>query len=122
MKSLERGLGILLILGAGGHLLGSIAAYRNSPITLLWAVAASVLVALLGVLNLLRINRPADRSLAWVVAAGCASWTAIAIGLGLVIHDVTNPRVVANVVLALAVTGTAVRSRRPGLSPARGER
>lgn len=117
MKIIERVLGTLLMLGAVGHLIGSISAYRASPITLLWAVAASVLLALLGILTLLRVNRPADRTLAYVVAGGCLSWAALAIALGVVIHDLADPRVVVNAVLAVTVAGISVSARPPAARP-----
>jgi hypothetical protein len=110
IKIVDRPFALLLMLGAGGHLFGSITTYEDSPETLLWAVSAGVLMVLLGALNLLRTNRPGDRALAWITGAGSLCWAGLAVGFGVVIQNVLDPRVLANVVFALSLAGFSIRT------------
>jgi hypothetical protein len=99
LKIIDRGLGVLLILGAGGHTLGSIKAYADQPMTLLWALSASLFILLLGAVHLLRTVRPGDRTLAWIGAAGAACQIAAAAVFGALIGNPGDPRVIGFVVI-----------------------
>ncbi|SRR6266404_4292726 len=110
IKIVDRALAVLLILGAGGHLFGSITAHGDSPQTLVWAVSASVLMVLLGALNLLRTKRPDDQAFACITGAGSMCWAALAVAFGVAIHNVLDPRAVANVIFALGLAGFSVRT------------
>jgi peptidoglycan/LPS O-acetylase OafA/YrhL len=94
LKNLDRALAILLSLGTVGHTVGSIGTYRHQPITLLWALCASLLIALLGAINLLRANRPHDRSLGWLGAFGTLGWLAAVVAFGIIKGALFDPRVV----------------------------
>ena len=110
IKIVDRPFSLLLMLGAVGHLFGSIATYEDSPETLLWAVSASVLMVLLGALNLLRTNRPDDRALAWITGAGSLCWAGVAVAFGVVIENVLDPRAVLNVVFALGLACFSIKA------------
>src|SRR5437660_6012746 len=104
MKTVDRAFGWLLVLGAILHSIGSIVALRQKPDVLVWALSGSLAALLVAALNLMRVDRPADRTLAWVSAAGTIAWMAVAIGFGAVIGNVLDPRVlyhtIAGAVLA----------------------
>lgn len=110
MRILDRLLAALLLLGAVGHTFGSIQSFSNQPLVLLWALCASVLVALLGAINLLRAGRPADRALAWIAAVGTACWLVAAIVFGLLIHHPADPRVLVFVVVSGGLIAFSLRT------------
>jgi hypothetical protein len=93
--------------------MGSVAALRNKPDVLVWALSGSLAALLVAALNLMRVNRPADRTLAWVSAAGSIAWTLVAIGFGASIGNVFDPRAmyhtITGIVLAAFSARTAVR-------------
>ena len=113
-KNVDRAFAVLLILGAGGHTLGSFKTYGSQPIVLLWALSASVLCVLLGAINLLRINRPQDAALAWVVVGGMVCWLVLTFAFGKLIGNLLDFRIlifaVISVVLILFGLRTATRA------------
>jgi hypothetical protein len=113
MKILDRICGWLLILGAGGHSMGSYNAYKDQPMTLLWALSASIAGVLLAALNLLRVGRPTDRTLAWVCVVGNLVWLVFVYAFGRLIGNLLDFRVViqAGVTIALLILSlrTALR-------------
>jgi hypothetical protein len=115
-KNVDRALACILLLGALGHSFGSFEAYARQPATLLWALCASVLVALLGVLNLLRANRPGDRPLAWITVAGTACWLAASIAFGILIHKPFDLRVVIFSLASVGLIGFGLKTAFGNLS------
>ena len=113
---IDRGLSSRLILGGIGHTFGVIGFYQD-PVTLFWALTASVLIFLLAAINLLRTWRPADRALAIVTSCGSAAYLIISLGFGRVIGSLTDPRVILFAVLSLALLAFGLRDvmRRPPL-------
>jgi hypothetical protein len=109
VKTVDRGLACLLILGALLHIMGSWMGYRHAPEMLLWSLAASLATLLVAALNLLRVGRPHDRPLAWVCVGGCLGHIAIALGYGAISGNVLDLRVLIN---ALAAAVLAVFSLR----------
>jgi hypothetical protein len=111
----DRTLAILLLLGAVGHTLGSIKFYAQEPLTMLWALCASLFVVLLAAVNLLRTNRPADRTLAWITSAGTLCWLIAAIVFGMLLGKPLDPRVVYFVLVCagLIVFGLRTALREP---------
>jgi uncharacterized membrane protein YgdD (TMEM256/DUF423 family) len=103
-------LGWLLVLSGLLHAFGSWTGYRNSSETLLWALSGSLAALLVAALNLLRVNRPADRPLALVALAGALAWTGIALGFGAVISNALDPRAVIHAVIAVALAGMSLRT------------
>ena len=65
---------------------------------------------LLPAVNLLRVNRPGDRGLAWVSAAGCAGWIVIAVWFGIGMGNILDPRPLIQSMLALALLGFSLRT------------
>jgi hypothetical protein len=110
VRTLDRVLGWLLVVGGLLHGLGSWRAYHNSPELLLWALSASLAALLLAALNLLRAGRPNDRPLAWVSLGGCVAWTAVALGFGQVIGNAVDPRALIHAINAAALAAMSVRT------------
>ena len=108
-KIVDRGLGVLLILGAAGHTFGSIRTYGREPMTLLWALSATLFILLLAAVHLLRTARPGDHALAWigVVAALCQVFAAVVFGE--LSGDPADPRVIGFVVICLGLAGFGFR-------------
>jgi hypothetical protein len=99
----DRTLGGLLLLGAGAHAYGSFRSYPVLSETLVWSLSGSLAMMLLAGLNLLRVGRPQDKTLAWICFAGCVGWAAIAIGFGVAINHLFDARVIYHGVVALAL-------------------
>jgi hypothetical protein len=120
LLKLDRALSIVLLLGALGHTLGSVRFYAGEPLTLLWALCASLLLVLIAAVNLLRTARPLDRALAWVSVAATASWLGVSVAFALVTGKPFDPRVVIFVALSLGLIvlglSDALRSSGPQAS------
>jgi hypothetical protein len=67
---IDRIAGWLLMIGALLHGYGSYLAYPSLSANLVWAWSGSVAALLLAAINLLRVNRPNDRPLAWISFVG----------------------------------------------------
>ena len=109
-KNLDRTLAVLLMLGAVGHTLGSLKTYGDQPVVLLWALCASVLVVLLGAINLLRVSRPADIALAWICVGGMVCWLACTLAFGHLIGNLADFRIVIFAVLSIGLIFFGVRT------------
>jgi hypothetical protein len=100
----------VLGLGAVGHSMGSFAAYRSQPVPLLWALCASVLIALLAALNWLRAKRPHDRALAWITVLGTLCWLAADLSFGALTGNMLDPRVVMFGVVSVVLIAFGLRT------------
>lgn len=107
MKNIDRAFGWLLVIGAALHAYGSLAFYGPQTVTLVWALSGSLAALLLGAINLMRVNRPTDRTLAYVCFAGSLCWWAIALAFGIAIQNVADPRVLYHAIVATALAGFA---------------
>ncbi len=76
------------------------------------AFSATLAGLLLGALNVLRIGRPGDRTLAWISFVGCLGWLAGVIGLGAVIGNVLDFRVVTMGLITVVLAIFSCRSAR----------
>src|SRR5437870_2121061 len=92
MKTVDRAFGWLLVVGALLHTVGSVVGLMNKPDVLVWALSGSLAALLVASLNLMRVNRPDDGTLAWVCVAGSVAWVFIAIGFGVSIGNALDPR------------------------------
>jgi hypothetical protein len=110
MNRVDLFFGWLLVLGGLLHAVGSWTGYRQSPELLLWALSGSLAAILVATLNVLRVGRPADRSLAVASFVGSVVWMAIALGFGFVIGNVLDPRVMIHAVNAGVLAIFSVRS------------
>ena len=111
---IDRALAILLILGGVGHTLGVIDYYRNQPDALFWSLTASLLIFLLGAINLLRSWRPGDRALAIVAACASAGYLVVTLRFGQLIGNMADLRVIlfGLISLGLVVFGLRGAARR----------
>ncbi len=107
---LDRMLAGLLVLGAAGHTAGSISTYAREPVTLLWALCASVLAVLLGALNILRSYRSHDVALATIVTAGTLAWFAISFAFGVLIGNPLDPRPLIFEIISLGLVAFCIRT------------
>jgi hypothetical protein len=108
MRILDRILACILILGGLGHGVGSYIAYWNEPITLLWALSASMLSLLIAAINLLRAGRPTDRPLAWIAFASSLALAISAFTFGVLIGNIYDVRALLNGFAALALAALSV--------------
>jgi hypothetical protein len=109
MRILDRGFAWLLLVGGLLHGYGSFDGYGDQPETLVWALSGVLAAVVIAVMNLLRTNRPQDRSLALLCLFGSLSWVGVAIGFGRAIGSIADVRVAWH---ALAALGLAVFSAR----------
>jgi hypothetical protein len=110
MKIVDRIFGWLLVLGSLLHAMGSVAAYRNTPVTLVWALSGTLAGLLVAGLNLLRVSRPHDRALAWTSFAGCLGWLAVDIAFGKAFGNVFDPRVLIHAINAVVLAVLSLRT------------
>jgi hypothetical protein len=109
-KIVDRLLGWLLVIGALLHGFGSLQAYAALTSIQVWALSGSLAALLLAAINLMRIGRPQDRTLALVSLAGCVGWFAVAVGFGASIGNVLDPRALYHEAVALGLAAMSLRT------------
>ena len=77
---------------------------------LVWALSGSLAALLVAALNLMRVNRPGDGSLAWVAAAGSIAWALVAIGFGASVGNVFDPRALYHTIAGAALAAFSIRT------------
>jgi len=110
IRILDRAAGVLLLLGAGGHTLGTVLTLPPSHDAFIWSLGSSLAAVLVGTLNLVRAGRPNDRTLAWICLGGSLAWAGVVIGFGLIIGHLLDPRVDMHLVASLALVGFSLRT------------
>jgi hypothetical protein len=110
MKILDRIFAVVLILGGVGHGFGSYLGYRHEPVTLLWALNATVLSFLVAAVNLLRSGRTNDRPLAWIAFSGSLACAAFALTFGMLIGNVFDFRPLIHAVTTLALAAFSLKA------------
>lgn len=110
MKIVDRIFSLILILGGLLHGMGSFVMYKNAQMTLLWSLSAAVLTLLIAAINLLRIERPADRPLAWICVAGSLSWAVLAFTAGVLIGNLFDWSPLMHWVTALVLAGFSLKA------------
>jgi len=110
MKIVDRVFGWLLVLGGVLHTVGATVGLKDTPGALVWPLAGSVAAFLVAALNLMRVNRPSDRTLAWVSAGGSIAWLAVALGFGASVGNFLDPRGLYHVIVALVLAGLSIRT------------
>ncbi len=110
MRNVDRAFGWLLVLGGLLHSVGSVTVLANKPDVLVWALSGSLAALLLASLNLMRVNRPNDRTLALVCTAGSIAWIFIAIGFGASIGNVLDPRALIHAINAAVLAAFSLRT------------
>src|SRR5215472_4147707 len=110
MKIVDRAFGWLLVLGGVLHFKDKIVALKGTPAALVWPLAGSVAAFLVAALNLMRVDRPRDRTLAWVSAGGSIAWLAVALGFGASVGNFLDPRGLYHVIVAVVLAGFSIRT------------
>ena len=110
MKIVDRVFGWLLVLGGLLHSVGAVGALKGTPGALVWPLAGSVAAFLLAALNLMRVNRPGDGTLAWVSAAGSLAWVGVALGFGASVGNFLDPRALYHASVAAILAGFSIRT------------
>jgi hypothetical protein len=110
IRAIDRLFGVLLLIGAMLHIYGSISSYPRGSEALVWALSGSLAAALIAVLNLVRVGRPEDRTLAWITFCGSLCWVAVAIAYGAAIGNVSDPRAVWHALSAFVLAGFSFRT------------
>jgi hypothetical protein len=103
-RIMDRTFGVLLILGACGHTIGTLVWLQPGGGIFIWSLGSSLAAVLLGVLNIVRAGRPEDKTLAAITAIGTACWALLALGFGLSINNVLDPRPAGHFVIAVVLT------------------
>ena len=116
MKTVDRVFGWLLVVGGLLHGAGAWNAFHAQPNVLLWALTGSLSAFLIAGINLLRVERPHDRALAWISLGGALAWLAVAIDVGVLVGNFLDARVVGNVLIALVLAAMCIRSLRSNVS------
>jgi hypothetical protein len=116
MRKIDLTFGWLMILGCIGHTLGTMKYYTALSDVWVWSLGTSLAGFILGALNVLRATRSPDKAVAAITLPGSAAFVLIAIGFGVAIHNLGDPRVIGNVVIATALAlfslSTLVKSVR----------
>ena len=110
MKIVDRIFGWLLVVASLLHTLGAVGAYRNMPVTLVWALSGTLAGLLLAGLNLLRVGRPNDHTLAWVSFLGCLGWIAVALAFGKVTGNILDFRPFTHVIITVVLAAISLRT------------
>ena len=105
MKTTDRVFAWILVLGGLLHGVGSYLGYRKEPMTLLWALCATLLTLLLAAINLLRAGRRGDPALAWICFAGNLAWAVTAFTFSALIGNIFDVRGSIHGITALVLAG-----------------
>jgi len=108
-RLIDRTLGVALIVAAIAHTFGSLNAYAFLSTELVWAISASAFAILIAAINMLRMNRPGDHTLAWICFVGCVAWIVLALSFNVSIGHVADPR---GLIHAIVTAGLAFFSFR----------
>ncbi len=110
LKTLDRILSCLLILGGTGHTFGSFHFYKTDPMTLLWSLCASLFVFLFAAISLIRAGRPGDTALAWLCLAAGLCWIVASLRFGSLIGNFFDLRPMIFTVITLGLCAMRVRT------------
>lgn len=110
LKTLDRILSCLLILGGVGHTLGSLQFYKSDQMTMLWSLCTSLFIFMLGAVSFIRAGRPQDSALAWVCLVAGLCWIAASLRFGLLIGNLLDFRLLVFGVVTLGLCAFCVRT------------
>ncbi len=116
LNVIDRAFGILLILAACGHSVGTILWTPYMSGLFVWSLGSSLAAFVLAALHLVRAGRPADRPLASIAGVGTACWIAVALGFGISIGNLVDPRVMTHVLISCVLVGFSIRTLALGAS------
>jgi len=102
LKTVDRIFGVLLILGACGHTIGTLVWLQPGSGIFIWSLGSSLAATLLGVLNIVRAERLDDKTLAAITVVGSTCWALLAwVWLE---HNVLDLRPAGHFVIAVVLT------------------
>ena len=101
LKVVDRIFGCLLALAACGHTVGTILWTQPMSGIFIWSLGSSLAAGLIATLNIVRAGRPDDKTLAVITLVGTACWALVALGFGMSIHNVLDPRPLGHVVISI---------------------
>jgi len=110
MKIVDRVCAWILVLGGQLHGVGSYLGYKHEPMTMFWALNGTELALLVAAVNLLRVERPGDRSLALIALVSSLAW---AIGAGVfavLLGNLLDPRPIVQGLTALALAAFSLKA------------
>ena len=110
MKTLDRLLGCILILGGVGHTFGSLQFYKHEQLTLLWSLSFSLFIFLLGALNLVRAGRPNDTTVAWICLVAGLCHIIATLRFGVLISNLFDFRVVLFILVTVGLCAMSLRT------------
>lgn len=102
MAIVDRIFSILIILAGAAHAVGSLKYYED-PLTLLWALCATLFLFLFGAINLLRVSRRGDKPLAWICLVSGLGWIAVAEDFGHITNRMANTHVLTVIVITVVI-------------------
>lgn len=103
LKIVDRIFGVLLALAACGHTIGTILWTEPMSGIFIWSLGSSLAAGLLAALNIVRVGRPDDKTLAVITFVGTACWALVALAFGVSIHNVLDPRPLGHVVISMVL-------------------
>jgi hypothetical protein len=103
LKIVDRIFGGLLGLAACGHTIGTFLWTPPMSGIFIWSLGSSLAAGLLAALNLVRAGRPNDKTLALITMIGTACWALVALGFGISIGNVRDPRPLGHVIISVAL-------------------
>ena len=116
---LDRAFAIVLLIGAAGHTFGTFALLPAGSELQVWSLAGVLYSVLVGVLNLMRVARPDDRTLGIIAGLAAFGWLGISLYYGAAIGNFLDFRVIWHAVCAFALavfSFIGVSSHRPSPS------
>jgi|GEM_PF-1393531 len=99
----------LMAAATAGHFFGTLVLVEHGTGLFVWSLAGVLAAALLVALNVMRIGRPNDRTLAWTCLVGCLCWVAISFMFGQSVGNVLDQRALFH---AFSALGLAILSWR----------
>ena len=115
LKVIDRIFGVLLVLGAAGHTVGTFMWTQPMSGIFIWSLGAALAAALLGVLNIVRAGRPEDKTIAAITTVGTACWALVAFCFGRSIGNLLDPRPLSHMIISavLVIFGLVTLLRAP---------
>jgi len=94
----------LLAIAAAGHLYGTLRFTQFGSVLFVWSLSGVLAAALVAALNILRLSRTMDKTLASVALAASLGWVLVVILFGLAIGNILDPRVLFHGIAALGLS------------------
>lgn len=104
IKRIDRIFGWLLVVGAAGHTVGTIMWTQPMSGIFIWSLGSALAAGLLGALNIVRAGRPEDKTLAAITLVGTGCWVLLALGFGVSIDNLLDPRAMFHAIVSIVLT------------------